>query len=1096
MKKVLLFAVLLASISLQAIGQGVPELLYYKFDGTGTSVPNMASSPPTGAATGTIVGTLTQGSTGLCGGALIGVGGSGASNHVSTGWNTALGNSAWTIMFWTNEIPNTTTLYYQFGDGSASSFRCFNNGAAGATNWLLRGPVTDVPCIGCAPVGSVPSMTAFVYDPLLGNIKSYHNGVLNSTVSQGTLNINGSNFYVGGYTSSTGMGSGQLMDEFRLYNRALDANEVLLVYNQCLPLASSPNDAGIKVIDGPTNFCSDTLDITAVIRNYGTGILDSCIVNWELNGVSQPSFTYYGPLDTLGGSGPMEAQIVLGSNYFAPGTPYTVTAWTTMPNGVTDTVNFNDTASTTMQASLAGTMTIGGAGADYPDFTSAVSDLTNYGVCGPVIFNVYDTVYNEQIEIGAISGASATNTITFQAASGQPTMRYSGTGTGDNFVVWMSGGDHVTFDGITFNNTTTVNYGRVLYLNGGSNYNRWMNCSLIGDTLPTTTSSNIAIIYSNTDVDSANEFRHCLIHGGSYGAYWYGTNTTTLEYGTVFDDNLFLNQYNYGSRCYYQDGIQFTHNRVVSNTPYTSTTYGFFFGYADNGARITHNRVESGNNSFRYAFYMTSSDGAPGNENLVANNFIHVGAPGSTSTHYGMYISTTTYTRFYHNSINNTAGGTASRSVYFTSGSNNEFMNNNVKAGNHYALYINTTTALTNSDYNNLTTSGTNIAYYSGNHGTLASYQTASSWDANSISLDPMYWSVSDLHTCLDSLKAGTPLTMVTDDIDGDVRDTIMPTIGADEIRSPLAAGFLGPDSTICSNDSVLFQVGSPLDTVMWSNGSTGNTVWLSTPGVYYVDVSNPCWSSSDTVEIIASALVYSGFAAADTNGGCVGDTINIYSMNAYDTYSWSTGGTSQSIGVTAGGTYVVDVTDACGSGTDSVTIQAFNSAPVAGFSHTDTMFTCTFTNTSTAGGGNPTYSWDFGDGNTSTTASPSHTYAGNGNYLVTLVVTNECGSDTISDTCSVFVVALDAGMELPWNLYPNPAQNRTTLEADLTGVGQYHLTIVSTMGQLVRDCGSGEGTGMVRKEINLEGLSNGMYLLRLETEAGVAVRRLTIQRN
>ena len=43
--------------------QPVPELLYYDFEGSGTSVPNLASSPPSGTATATIVGGLTQGDT-------------------------------------------------------------------------------------------------------------------------------------------------------------------------------------------------------------------------------------------------------------------------------------------------------------------------------------------------------------------------------------------------------------------------------------------------------------------------------------------------------------------------------------------------------------------------------------------------------------------------------------------------------------------------------------------------------------------------------------------------------------------------------------------------------------------------------------------------------------------------------------------------------------------------------------------------------------------------------------------------------------------------------------------------------------------------
>jgi len=46
---------------------------------------------------------------------------------------------------------------------------------------------------------------------------------------------------------------------------------------------------------------------------------------------------------------------------------------------------------------------------------------------------------------------------------------------------------------------------------------------------------------------------------------------------------------------------------------------------------------------------------------------------------------------------------------------------------------------------------------------------------------------------------------------------------------------------------------------------------------------------------------------------------------------------------------------------------------------------------------------WDFHDGETSTEANPLHTYAATGDYVVTLLVTNTLGSDSITDTISVY---------------------------------------------------------------------------------------------
>ena len=42
-------------------------------------------------------------------------------------------------------------------------------------------------------------------------------------------------------------------------------------------------------------------------------------------------------------------------------------------------------------------------------------------------------------------------------------------------------------------------------------------------------------------------------------------------------------------------------------------------------------------------------------------------------------------------------------------------------------------------------------------------------------------------------------------------------------------------------------------------------------------------------------------------------------------------------------------------------------------------------------------WSWSFGDGNTSAAENPTHAYGSKGSYNVTLKVTNDAGSDSIS---------------------------------------------------------------------------------------------------
>lgn len=222
-------------------GMGCASGIYYAFDGSGATVPNLAVTPPLNAPNATIVGGQTQGGVGKCSTALNGVGGTSDTNYVDTNWPTYL-NGSWTVSFWTANMvpPAGVNPDYIFGDFTAGTFRCFTGGIAGNNNILLRGAgMTDVLLTAAANVA--PTMSTFVYDATLNNIKGYINGVLAQTVAQaGPLSFTTSTgtLKVGAYTSTVpAFTNGAQMDEFRIYFRALDATEVADLWNNpaCTP---------------------------------------------------------------------------------------------------------------------------------------------------------------------------------------------------------------------------------------------------------------------------------------------------------------------------------------------------------------------------------------------------------------------------------------------------------------------------------------------------------------------------------------------------------------------------------------------------------------------------------------------------------------------------------------------------------------------------------------------------------------------------------------------------------------------------------------------------------------------------------------------
>jgi hypothetical protein len=109
--------------------------------------------------------------------------------------------------------------------------------------------------------------------------------------------------------------------------------------------------------------------------------------------------------------------------------------------------------------------------------------------------------------------------------------------------------------------------------------------------------------------------------------------------------------------------------------------------------------------------------------------------------------------------------------------------NNFIAGGNAYVLYVESGASVARSNYNNMLTTGTVFAKWgSNNYSGLPGYQTGTNLDTNSISVDPVYYSNSDLHTANPLIyAAGTPVSGITTDIDGDLRNTTAPCIGADE---------------------------------------------------------------------------------------------------------------------------------------------------------------------------------------------------------------------------------------------------------------------------------------------------------------------------
>lgn len=99
------------------------------------------------------------------------------------------------------------------------------------------------------------------------------------------------------------------------------------------------HDAGASFPGSSVSVCRNAQQLNMVLHNYGFLPMDSVFIGWSIDGKMQPLHRWTGKL--LPDS---DTKTVL-----AVGTPlsvgnYTVKAWTFLPNGVTDSLNANDTS--------------------------------------------------------------------------------------------------------------------------------------------------------------------------------------------------------------------------------------------------------------------------------------------------------------------------------------------------------------------------------------------------------------------------------------------------------------------------------------------------------------------------------------------------------------------------------------------------------------------------------------------------------------------------------------------------------------------------------------------------------------------------------
>ncbi len=401
---------------------------------------------------------------------------------------------------------------------------------------------------------------------------------------------------------------------------------------------------------------------------------------------------------------------------------------------------------------LSGTYTINpvGSGAtNFPSFTAAVSVMSFNGISGQVTFDVSAGTYNEQISIGAITGSSATNTITFRKSPTATTavvLTFPATST-NNYTIRLTGASNITFQNLTIANTAVVGQATgALFEYGGS----CANIQLLGNTFNGNAGTNTNNVWAAMRYGSTPSTGYAtgkwVVEGNTFNNISYGVNiygSSSANADSVRIRNNTINSTYYGIYTYYAKNPKITGNTL--NTVNTAGHYNYIYYSAGNiiysnntangayyglyCANLVANNLTFENNVINYAagvnyglFYTNGTTTNASTKLIARNNKINSNATGSSSS-YGIYFTNVNATVVAPSEISNnliSMPGTSTGSaygIYPVGASNANIYHNTVSvntgsATGSRALYVNTTVAgPVNLDIRNNIFSNTGLGY-------------------------------------------------------------------------------------------------------------------------------------------------------------------------------------------------------------------------------------------------------------------------------------------------------------------------------------------------------------------------------------------------
>ncbi len=553
------------------------------------------------------------------------------------------------------------------------------------------------------------------------------------------------------------------------------------------------NSTSLISIDNPTyatTIAGVPNPVVVTIRNEGKLNLDSADIYWSVNGETPNLYKWKGNLPW-----DFEKQDTIG--YFIPRLDKhdSLLVWTSMPNGKTDSISYDDTLSSIIYGCnnrLGGNYIIA-PGKDFDHMSDFFNMINECSINDNITLRIPSGTYDQNWVFSDLDKMIWPYTLTITSEKGHR----------DSVILKPSSGVAITientrniiFKDITIDATTSNTHGIQLLSNCTNVVIR--DCNIKAN--PTASAETACGIYRSanlTDFIDNLSIINNQIEGGYGSIYINGGTSNLLGTNVTIDSNVITNSYYYGIYLENTKTKSISDNTISSGSStginWTGISRKGIYLEINDGGNIVRNRISSDNVNITTALKgmaISNIDNA-----FIANNEIYLNSKAATTR--GIDFEYPKTTELFHNTILLTgSGGTNFQSFYWNIDNNtywNATIKNNIFIANggskftSYAIYCHTYQSLNpvfqQINSNCYYSSGLNFGYIGNGYSDLSIWKSEVLTDSNSINFFPGFINpATDLRLNTYTNLVCDTIVSVTDDITRTSRPGKLTTMGCYE---------------------------------------------------------------------------------------------------------------------------------------------------------------------------------------------------------------------------------------------------------------------------------------------------------------------------